>query len=544
VVRILEDVLREAPLEPDRRGLLAVRLGWAAAQVLRPPEVIDLLSRALESEQSGPLRGQLYFLISMLQERLGEDPGVQRRALAAAVEHLGDLPALAAWVMASLGRPMDAVVPLAEHLAWLDRALDAVSAMGDPIEEVFVVGKIATSLAGYGDPRWAELTEEVRRRTGGRPRHRQEVGAYRSIAENACLAGNYEAAEQLLSAAMRGAESEEGSREPLARCRLVALLLACCRGDWHGLEQETALLLDEYGGRPLDRLSAETVSACLALARGDLDTVRRELPDVASRGLDLGTYELLPLLVAAFLRLSTASGEAEAALAATGAAVAVWETKGLWPLAVRALPALVEALAAAGRRDEAVALMDRLSARLDGLDAPMAGAALAHARGYLTAGEADAAARFLTAASGYDLLGAPYEAAQARELAAGRLFAAGDPRGEEPLLAAITTFRELAARWDLDRAAQLARRHGVTVRGRYPGGPQGYGADLSPREREIAEMAAAGLTNREIGQQLFVSPRTVEKHLGAALRKLGLRSRAALGAHLEAAYRRSAPPGA
>jgi len=343
---------------------------------------------------------------------------------------------------------------------------------------------------------------------------------------------------------MRGAEGEESSREPLARCRLVALLLACCRGHWDGLEQETALLLDEYGGRPLDRLSAETVSACLALARGDLDKARRELPDVASRGLDLGIYELLPLSVAAFLRLSTASGEAEAALAATGAAVAVWETKGLWPLAVRALPALVEALAAAGRRDEAAALMDRLSARLDGLDAPMLAAASAHARGHLTAGKAEAAAWFLTAASGYDLLGAPYEAAQARELAAGRLFAAGDPRGAEPLVAAITTFRELAARWDLDRAAQLARRHGVTVKGRYSGGPQGYGADLSPREREIAEMAAAGLTNREIGQQLFVSPRTVEKHLGAALRKLGLRSRAALGAHLEAAYPRSAPPSA
>ncbi|MEV0589898.1 helix-turn-helix transcriptional regulator [Nonomuraea cavernae] len=543
-VRILEDVLREAPLAPERRGLLAVRLGWAAAQVLRPPAVIDLLSRALESEQPGPLRGQLHFLIGLLQERLGEDSGVQRRALAAAVDDLGDLPALAVWVMASLGRPIDASVPLAEHLVWLDRALDAVPTMDDPIEEVFVLGKIATSLAGYGDPRWVELTEEVRRRSGGRPRHRQEVGAYRSIAENACLAGNYVAAEQLLTAAMRGAEDEESSREPLARCRLVALLLACCRGGWDGLEQETALLLDEYGGRPFDRLSAETVSACLALARGDLDTARRELPDVAGRALDLGSYELLPLSVTGFLRLSAASGETEAALAAAGAAVAVWDIKGLWPLAVRALPALAEALVATGRQDEAAALVDRLSVRLDGLDAPVAAAALAHARGHLTPEAADAADRFLTAASGYDLLGAPYEAAQARELAAGRLFAAGDPRGEEPLRAAITAFRDLAARWDLDRAAQLARRHGVTVRGRYPGGPQGYGADLSPREREIAEMAAAGLTNREIGRQLFVSPRTVEKHLGAALRKLGLRSRVALGARLGVEHPRSAPPGA
>ncbi|MEO3795834.1 AAA family ATPase [Nonomuraea sp. B10E15] len=542
-VRILEDVLRHAPLDPARRGRLAVRLGWAAPQVLRPPEVIDLLSQALESEQPGPLRGQLHFLIGLLQERLGGDPGAQRRAFAAAAGDLADRPALAAWVMAALGRPMDARVPLAEHVVWLERALEAVPAVGDPVEEVFVLGKIATSFCGYGDPRWLGLTEEVRRRTGGLPGHRQEVGAYRSIAENACLAGGYEVAAELLTAAMRGAAGEESSREPLSRCRLVALLLACCQGRWDGLEEETALLLDEYGGRPFDRLGAETVAACLALARGELDTARRELPEVAGKALALGAYELLPLSAAGFLRLSTASGEAQAALAATEAAVAVWETKGLWPLAVRALPALAEAMVAVDRREEAVALAERLSARLGGLDAPMAAAALAHARGHLTAGDAPAAARFRAAAAGYDLLGAPYEAAQARELAAGRLFAAGDPWAGEPLLEAMTTFRDLAARWDLDRAAQLARRHGVTVKGRYPGGPQGYGADLSPREREIAEMAAAGLTNREIGQQLFVSPRTVEKHLGAALRKLGLRSRAALGAHLGVEHPRSDPPG-
>ncbi|MEV4379289.1 AAA family ATPase [Streptosporangium sp. NPDC049644] len=530
-VRILEDVLRNAPLEPERRGHLAVRLGWAAGQVLRPPEVIDLLSEALESEQPGPLRGQLHFLIGLLQERLGDAPGAQRRAFIAAVDDLGDRPELAAWVMAALGRPMDAAVPLAEHTVWLDRALEVVPAIGDPVEEVFVLGKVATSLSGFGDRRWAALTDDVRRRTGGRPRHRQEVNAYRSIAESACCTGYFELADQLLTAASQAAGAES-SREPLARCRLVALVLAYCRGTWTGLDQETALLLDEYGGRPFDRITAETVAACLALGHGELDVARRDLHDVVRRTVDLGGYELLPLSVTGFLRLSSARGEAEAALAVTGAAVTVWETKGLWPLAVRAVPALAEAMAGVGRHDEAADLITRLSARLDGLDAPLAPAALAHARGHLAAGPTAAAERFLAAGSAYDRLGARYEAAQAREQAAGRLFAAADTRAEEPLRAAITTFQALGARWDLDRAAQLARRYGVAVKGRYPGGPQGYGDGLSPREREIAEMAAAGLTNREIGQRLFVSPRTVEKHLGAALRKLGLRSRAALGMHL------------
>ncbi|MFB9529260.1 hypothetical protein [Nonomuraea roseola] len=85
--------------------------------------------------------------------RSGGDPAVQRRSLAAAVEDLGERPDLAAWVMAALGRPMDPSVPVAEHARWLDRALETVPAIGDPVAEVFVLGKVAMSLSCLGDPR-------------------------------------------------------------------------------------------------------------------------------------------------------------------------------------------------------------------------------------------------------------------------------------------------------------------------------------------------------------------------------------------------------
>ena len=51
---------------------------------------------------------------------------------------------------------------------------------------------------------------------------------------------------------------------------------------------------------------------------------------------------------------------------------------------------------------------------------------------------------------------------------------------------------------------------------------------LTPQEREIAELAAAGLTNREIAARLYVSPRTVSCHLYRTFPKLDIRSRAAL----------------
>src|SRR5207302_10977841 len=53
--------------------------------------------------------------------------------------------------------------------------------------------------------------------------------------------------------------------------------------------------------------------------------------------------------------------------------------------------------------------------------------------------------------------------------------------------------------------------------------------ELTPTEQRIAELAAAGLTNRQIAERSFVSPKTVEANLARAYRKLGIRSRAELG---------------
>ena len=53
---------------------------------------------------------------------------------------------------------------------------------------------------------------------------------------------------------------------------------------------------------------------------------------------------------------------------------------------------------------------------------------------------------------------------------------------------------------------------------------------LTPSERRVADLAVAGRSNREIAQELYVTPKTVEVHLSNAYRKLGIRSRRELGA--------------
>jgi DNA-binding CsgD family transcriptional regulator len=59
-----------------------------------------------------------------------------------------------------------------------------------------------------------------------------------------------------------------------------------------------------------------------------------------------------------------------------------------------------------------------------------------------------------------------------------------------------------------------------------PAAPEPYPAGLSAREVEVLRLVATGLTNAEVGKRLYISPRTVNWHLGSIYRKLGFHSRA------------------
>jgi ATP/maltotriose-dependent transcriptional regulator MalT len=57
-------------------------------------------------------------------------------------------------------------------------------------------------------------------------------------------------------------------------------------------------------------------------------------------------------------------------------------------------------------------------------------------------------------------------------------------------------------------------------------GPTSVDAPLSEREREVVSLIAAGSTNREIAEELFLSPHTVKEYTSGVYRKLGVRNRA------------------
>ena len=96
---------------------------------------------------------------------------------------------------------------------------------------------------------------------------------------------------------------------------------------------------------------------------------------------------------------------------------------------------------------------------------------------------------------------------------------------DEALRGALEAFEALDAPLWTERArAELGR---VGLR------PEGAD-ELTETERRVAELAAGGLTNREVGEAAFLSPKTVEKVLWRVYRKLGIGSRAELGARMAA----------
>ena len=84
---------------------------------------------------------------------------------------------------------------------------------------------------------------------------------------------------------------------------------------------------------------------------------------------------------------------------------------------------------------------------------------------------------------------------------------------------------ERGAGLSIEEAAVMARR------GRGPRRRPAFGwPSLTPAERDVADLVAAGLTNPEIAARLGVSPGTVKDHVSSVLRKLGVRTRAELAA--------------
>jgi ATP/maltotriose-dependent transcriptional regulator MalT len=202
-----------------------------------------------------------------------------------------------------------------------------------------------------------------------------------------------------------------------------------------------------------------------------------------------------------------------------------------------ARPELVEAATRSGQTELAAVALERLTERTRAAGTDWALGIEARSRALL-ASDRDADALYLEAVDRLGRCRVMPDLARAHLLYGEWLRRAGrrvDAR--KPLRTAHGTFTEIGMRAFAERARTELSATGEHVRRL----PEEARDDLTAQERQIAELARAGLSNPEIGSRLFLSPRTVEWHLHKVFGKLGVRSRHELAKVLPSSDRESIP---
>ncbi|MFG3010794.1 AAA family ATPase [Streptomyces cinerochromogenes] len=287
--------------------------------------------------------------------------------------------------------------------------------------------------------------------------------------------------------------------------------------------------------------------AHLALGRGDLAEAGRHL---AAARAAYGTHDPMPqhLLPLARITLGIAAAEGRitdvraALLPALDAGFPTGTHRYGWPLLLAAATAEADARTLPAARPGRAEILDRLSAAVRTLTTgvPLWQAYAQWTRAELLRAEGrDTPDTWSPVVAAFECLDRPYDLARLRHrLAAALLVEGGDDerdRAGELLRLAAAVAAHLGARPLADAVARLAQRARLTLTGAGRQAPADPAAalGLTSRERDVLGLVAAGRTNRQIAEALFISPKTASVHVSNILSKLGVsgRGEAAAVAH-------------
>ena len=336
----------------------------------------------------------------------------------------------------------------------------------------------------------------------------------------------HDAFEQTLA---RAAEIGDESSVPYLQVLLAQA--DCLRGRYTeaAAHADVAAERAEQAGQGTVFAYALALRGLAAAYRGDLDEARRATGRALELARSTSGRPAEQFATAALGLLELSLERPERAVDVLAPLVAFAREHGMTePGLTRFVPDLVEALVACGRLAEAEDHLSWYEANAERLERASAQGASARCRGFLAAavGELGAAlAAFERALIYHEQAPMPFDRARTL-LALGSAQRRANERraARDSLVSARELFAALgAAVWEQRAEAELAR-----IGGRAPAT-----GELTPIEARVAELTAAGQTNREVAASLFLSTRTVEGHLSRIYGKLGVRSRVELARRLD-----------
>ncbi|MFJ5195288.1 ATP-binding protein [Streptomyces sp. NPDC088394] len=530
---LLHDLLTNAGLPPADMVRLTGKVPFcllSGHECYR--ELMDALRLVLDAGKPAPGEAaEIRFHIARLLQQT-EAFEQSRIEMERALPGLGHDPAKAARAMVFLGLPYGTTTPAAEHLRWLRRVAQVPVSMvpGDRLS--IRVGRASGLLLLGEEEGWAEAA--LIADDASTAAERQQITVSRlNIGHMALIWGKYPEARGALTLGVRLADTYQYRK--LHRLGQVTLAhLDWLTGAWDGLADRAGSLAgDEQLLQPVSRLAPAMVTGLLYAALGDQDRADECLRLVLEQADRHGGAEYSIEPAGALARLRLGAGRIDDVLRLTEEPIRFLEHKGTWIWATELAPVRAEALLMAGRIDEAAALVDVFAAGVRDRRAPGPHAALSICRAILAQHQGDllgAAELFARAADAWQSLPRPYDALLSRERQAQCLL--GADRSDAALSILTETFQGLStlgARGDAERVMHTLRAAGVGVkRPSWHGGRRSYGDQLSPRELDVVRLLVGGRTNREIAGVLILSPKTVARHVEAAMRKLEVSSRTAL----------------
>jgi ATP/maltotriose-dependent transcriptional regulator MalT len=266
----------------------------------------------------------------------------------------------------------------------------------------------------------------------------------------------------------------------------------------------------------------------MRLLRGDLTVARRLADESLAHAIERSRFfeRVKSLAIIGWLDLS--EGDARKAADGFEQALALIDAKGvLEPGSVAIYPDVFFALTAGGRSEVATELADSLEARATEQDAEWTKTTVSLARGLIASARGDhedAIARLEDALAHYPTTGQLVSRGLTLlALGSARRAAKQKRSAREAFEQARSLFRELGSPgWVRQAEEELGRI----------GGRDTSITELTGTERKVAELVAAGRSNREVAEQLFLSVKTVEANLSRIYRKLAITSRRELTSEL------------